>query len=119
MEPVSIAISRKLRFLRGRARAIVGGALPRLPFRDESFPQVVCSDVLASSAPPAEYLAELRRVLASRGTLVLATGASRSSERELRAELQKSGFAVDEIRRIRGSELVVRAVRKEPSPQAS
>ncbi len=104
---------RKLRFLRGRARAIVGGALPRLPFRDGSFPQIVCSDVLTSLSPSEAYLAELRRVLASRGTLVLATGPSRRSERELRADLQKSGFAVDEVRRIRGPELVVRAVRKE------
>ncbi len=108
----------KLRYLRGRARAIVGGALPRLPFRDGSFPQIVCSDVLASLAPSEAYLSELRRVLASRGTLVLATGASRGSERELRADLQKSGFAVDEVRKIRGPELVVRAVRKELEPQS-
>jgi Methyltransferase domain len=104
---------RKLRYLRGRARAIVGGALPRLPFRDGSFPQVVCSDVLDSLAPTAPHLSEIRRVLASRGTLVLATGAARGAEKDLRANLQESGFAVDEVRRIRGSELVVRAVRKE------
>jgi hypothetical protein len=63
--------------------------------------------------PQAADLAELRRVLSFRGTLVLATGAKRGSESELRADLQKSGFAVDEVRRIRGSELVVRALRKE------
>jgi hypothetical protein len=104
---------RKLRYLRGRARAIVGGALPRLPFRDESFPQIVCSDVFASPVPQAADLAELRRVLSFRGTLVLTAAAKRGSESELRADLQRGGFAVDEVRRIRGSELVVRAVRKE------
>jgi SAM-dependent methyltransferase len=108
----------KLRFLRGRARAIVGGELPRLPFRDGSFPQVVLSDVIASLAPSTAYLPELRRVLASRGTLVLATGASGGSEASLREELQKHGFAVDEVRKIRGPELVVRAVRKDLDPAA-
>jgi hypothetical protein len=107
---------RKLRFLRGRARAIVGGELPRLPFRDGSFPQVVCSGVVASLAPSTPYIPELRRVLTSRGTLVLATGASGGTETALRDELQKNGFAVDEVRRIRGRELVFRAVRKELAP---
>jgi hypothetical protein len=35
------------------------------------------------------------------------------AEAALRGELQKNGFAVDEVRKIRGPELVVRAVRKE------
>ncbi len=104
---------RKLRFLRGRARALVGGELPRLPFRDGSFPQVVCSDVIASRASSSPYLTELRRVLSSRGTLVLATGGVGRREGELREELQQHGFAVDEVRKIRGPELVVRAVRRE------
>jgi hypothetical protein len=104
---------RKLRFLRGRARAIVGGELPRLPFRDGSFPQIVCSDVIASLAPSAPYLPELRRVLKSRGTLVLTTRAAGGTEVTLRDELQKNGFAVDEVRKIRGPELVFRAVRRE------
>ncbi len=103
---------RKLRFLRGRARAIVGGELPRLPFRDGSFPQVVCSDVIGSLAPSTEYLPELRRVLKSRGTLVLSTKAAVGAEASLRDELQKNGFAVDEVRRIRGPELLVRAIRR-------
>lgn len=103
----------KLRFLRGRARAIVGGALPRLPFRDGSFPQVVLCDVIANLAPSIPYLPELRRVLSRRGTLVLAAGSSGKSEAALREELGNHGFAVDEVRRIRGRELVVRAVRRE------
>jgi len=104
---------KKLRFLRGRARAIVGGELPRLPFRDGSFPQVVCSDVIASLPPSTPYLPELRRVLKSRGTLVLTTKASGGTEASMRDELQKNGFAVDEVRKIRGPELVFRAVRSE------
>ncbi len=98
---------KKLRFLRGRARHLVRGALPRLPFRDGSFPQVVCSDV----GPSTSYLPELRRVLTSRGTLVLAPGAARPSEADARAELQRNGFAVDDVRKIRGGELILRAVR--------
>jgi hypothetical protein len=104
---------RKLRFLRGRTRAIVAGELPRLPFRDGSFPQVVCSDVIASLAPSTAYVTELRRVLKSRGTLVLSTKAAGGVEVSLRDELRKNGFAVDEVRKIRGPELVVRAVRRE------
>ncbi|MGH9320279.1 MAG: methyltransferase domain-containing protein [Vicinamibacteria bacterium] len=105
---------RKLRFLRGRAKAMVAGELPRLPFRDGSFPQVVCSDVIGSLPPSTPFLPELRRVLRSRGTLVLATGRKRSrAESLLREELQKSGFAVDEVRRLPGRELVIRALRKD------
>jgi hypothetical protein len=106
---------RKLRYLRGRARALVSGALPRLPFRDGSFPQVVCADVPGSRPPPSAYLSELRRILSYRGTLVLAMG---GSETDLRADLKSGGFAVDEVRRIRGRELVIRAVRKEPEPHS-
>jgi hypothetical protein len=104
---------RKLRFLRGRARTIVAGALPRLPFRDGSFPQAVLCDVIRTLGPSTPYLPELRRILSPRGTLVLAAGASGKSESDLREELQNHGFAVDEVRRIRGPELVVRAVRRE------
>jgi hypothetical protein len=110
---------RKLRYLRGRAKALVRGALPRLPFRDGSFPQVVCAGVAGSKPWPAAYLAELRRVLASRGTLVLAMG---GTESDLKEGLKSSGFAVDEVRRIRGRELVVRAVRREgeiPGPSVT
>jgi hypothetical protein len=108
---------RKLRFLRGRARTTVAGALPRLPFRDQSFPQVVCSDVIGFLPKESPYLAELRRVLRPRGTLVLATPGRRRSrrftEKTLRGELEESGFAIDEVRKMPGRELVVRAIRRE------
>jgi SAM-dependent methyltransferase len=108
---------RKLRFLRGRARTTVAGELPRLPFRDQSFPQVVCSDVIGFLPPSSPYLVELRRVLRPRGTLVLATPGRRRSrrftEKTLRGELEESGFAIDEVRKMRGRELVVRAIRRE------
>jgi hypothetical protein len=101
---------RKLRFLRGRARATVAGDLTRLPFRDGSFPQLVCSDVVRDLAPGTEYLPELRRVLRSRGTLVLATPRGRDTESGLRSELERNGFAVDEVRK-GGGEIFVRAIR--------
>jgi SAM-dependent methyltransferase len=107
----------KLRFLRGRARATVAGALPRLPFRDQSFPQVVCCDVIGFLPQESPFLAELHRVLQPRGTLVLATPGKRRSRRfteaALRGELEDSGFAIDEVRKTRGRELVVRAIRRE------
>jgi Methyltransferase domain len=107
---------RKLRFLRGRARAAVAGELTRLPFRDGSFPQIVCTDVVRSFDPGAAYLPELGRVLRPHGTLVLATSpgstrARRGSEGELRRELERNGFAVDEVRKSGGGEILVRAVR--------
>jgi hypothetical protein len=108
---------RKLRFLRGRARTTVAGALPRLPFRDQSFPQVVCSDVIGFLPSESPYLAELRRVLQPRGTLVLATPGRRRgrrfTEKTLRGELEESGFAIDEVRKMPGRDLVVRAIRRE------
>jgi SAM-dependent methyltransferase len=105
---------RKLRFLRGRARATVAGELTRLPFRDGSFPQVVCADVVSSLAPEVSYLPELRRILRPFGTLVLAKPAgSRSGEADLRSELETNGFAVDEMRRVDSREILVRALRRE------
>jgi hypothetical protein len=101
----------KLRFLRGRARATVAGELTRLPFRDGSFPQLVFSDVIRDLAPETEYLPEIRRVLRSRGTLVLATPRGRETEASLRSELERNGFTVDEVRKGRGREIFVRAVR--------
>lgn len=106
---------RKLRFLRGRARATVAGELTRLPFREASFPQVVCTNVVNSSSLEAavSYLPELRRVLRPHGTLVLAKAAgSRSGESDLKSELEQHGFAVDEIRTVGRGELLVRAVRR-------
>jgi Methyltransferase domain len=103
---------RKLRFLRGRARATVAGELSRLPFRDGSFPQVVCADVVAL-APEDSYLSELRRILRPHGTLVLATSPrARGAESALRSELERNGFSVDEVRKARRGELLVRAVRR-------
>jgi SAM-dependent methyltransferase len=104
---------RKLRFLRGRAKATVSGDLSRLPFRDGSFRQAVFSDVLSTLSPDEPYLPELRRILAPYGTLVLATPQdSRHDEAWLRAELSSHGFTIDEVRKVK-RELVVRAIRKE------
>jgi SAM-dependent methyltransferase len=130
VQTVSTAIGldkdmRKLRFLRGRARATVAGELTRLPFRDGSFPQVVCAGVVTSLEPEVSYLPELRRILRPHGTLVLAARdgsrwgsrrparARRTTEADLRSDLEKNGFAVDEVRKVHGRETVVRAVRRE------
>lgn len=118
---------KKLRFLRGRAKTLVGGDVRKLPFRDASFPQLVCSD-LGDTAPSFD---ELRRILKPRGTLVIGTpdrasfrrrllapiaglgGGARIDEPGLRSELEAGGFRVDEVRRVYGAEMIVRAVRSE------
>jgi SAM-dependent methyltransferase len=53
----------------GHADAFYGGT--RLPFPDASCDVVLCSQVLEHVFDPAAFLAELRRVLADSGTLVL------------------------------------------------
>ena len=58
---------KKLRFLRDRAPALVRGSLSGLPFRDECFPQLVCSEVIEHIPHEAVDLAELRRVLRPEG----------------------------------------------------
>ena len=93
----------KIRFLRGRAKAAVCGDMERLPFRDGSFPQLVVADLPVAG----KDVAELKRVLTPRGTLVLATPTAFPAEIEER--LSKEGFTVDETRRV-GSERIVRAV---------
>lgn len=93
----------KIRFLRGRARAAVCGDLERLPFLDASFPQLVLADVRGGQA----HLAELKRVLKPRGTLVVAATATESGDVEER--LTTEGFVIDDRRRV-GAEKILRAV---------
>jgi hypothetical protein len=90
-----------LRYLRHRAPSTVAGLAQSLPFRDGSWPQVVCVDV------PNPDLTELRRVLRTHGTLVL----SGPDEEALKTLLADEGFTVDEVRRVHRSEWIARAVR--------
>lgn len=64
---------RKLRYARKFGRPLVLGSGFGLPFRDASFPCVVCSQVIEHVPKNSPILEELRRVLAPGGRLVLGT----------------------------------------------
>jgi SAM-dependent methyltransferase len=82
----------------------------RLPFPDQQFDAVFCSQVLEHVFTPDEFLAEIHRVLRPGGTLLLAVpflwdeheqpaDFARYSSFGLRALLESSGFAVAEQRK--------------------
>jgi SAM-dependent methyltransferase len=81
-----------------------------LPFADGSFDAVLCSQVLEHVFTPAEFLAEIHRVLRPDGVLLLATpfawdeheqphDFARYSSFGLRALLERNGFAVEAQRK--------------------
>lgn len=81
-----------------------------LPFADESFDAVLCSQVLEHVFTPEAFLAEIRRVLRPGGVLLLATpfvwdeheqpaDFGRYSSFGLRALLERNGFAVEAQRK--------------------
>ena len=121
---------RKLRYLRGRVKRLAAAEPAKLPFLDESFPQLACGDVAVASS-----LTELRRVLKPGGTLVLTASDPSSwtfqtlrplrgwvgpalgeapnllTRGQLEGTLQEHGFRIDAMKRVFRSEWVVRAVR--------
>ncbi|MBA3553103.1 MAG: methyltransferase domain-containing protein, partial [Actinobacteria bacterium] len=64
---------RKLRWLRSPGRALVQGSLSRLPFEDETFDAVICSEVIEHIARSDVDLTDMVRVLSPGGMLVLGT----------------------------------------------
>jgi dolichol-phosphate mannosyltransferase len=73
-DAVALEYSRsKLRFLRGRNRLLVQASAFALPFASESFATVICSEVIEHIPDAPEILAEMTRVLAPGGTLILGT----------------------------------------------
>jgi dolichol-phosphate mannosyltransferase len=63
----------KLRFLRPRHGPLVQGSVFSLPFRDETFDTVICSEVIEHIPDVPEVLGEMTRVLRSVGTLIVGT----------------------------------------------
>lgn len=63
---------RKLRYLRRTNERLVQASLFRLPFRDESFDCVICSEVI-EHIPPEGALEALKRIVGPGGILVLGT----------------------------------------------
>jgi dolichol-phosphate mannosyltransferase len=64
----------KLRFMHGHLRnALVAGDIRRLPFADQTFDLLVCSEVIEHFPEDARVFTELRRVLRVGGSLVIGT----------------------------------------------
>jgi SAM-dependent methyltransferase len=63
----------KLRFLRDRHRHLVQGTVFALPFPDEQFDVVICSEVIEHIPDHPQVFQELTRVLRPGGTLILGT----------------------------------------------
>jgi len=81
-----------------------------LPFSDASFDGVLCSEVLEHVFTPDKFLGEIRRVLRPGGRLLLTVpfvwdeheqpqDFARYTSFGLRAVLERTGFAVDELRK--------------------
>jgi dolichol-phosphate mannosyltransferase len=126
---------RKLRWLRAPGRNLVQGSMNQLPFGDEAFDAVICSEVIEHIPREEIDLADMVRVLAPGGTLVLGTpdygrliwraleGAykkvfpqgyatehiNRYNRRELRRELERMGLTVLDVQYVGGSEMIFKA----------
>lgn len=128
---------RKLMFLRETNPRRVNASLERLPFRDGSFDELICTAVVEHVPEEDLSLEEFRRVLGPDGTLILSTpdwdslawrclgplyrrlvpGAyarqhiTRYTARSIRERLRAAGFREEEHRTIAGAELVLRCRR--------
>ncbi len=63
----------KLRFMKNFGKSLVNGTLFTLPFADQSFDCVICSEVIEHVVYEDRIYAEFNRVLQSRGILILGT----------------------------------------------
>jgi dolichol-phosphate mannosyltransferase len=126
---------RKLRWLRAPGRQLVQASLMKLPFADEAFDAVICSEVIEHIPRDAIDLGDMIRVLSPGGTLVLGTpdygrwlwraleGLYKKifpqgyatehinpyTRRELRHEIERRGLTVLDVQYVGGSEMIFRA----------
>jgi len=63
----------KLRFLRARHGRLLQGSIFALPFRDESFGALICSEVIEHIPDTPGVMGEMTRVLRQGGTLIVGT----------------------------------------------
>jgi dolichol-phosphate mannosyltransferase len=134
---------RKLRWLRAPGRQLVAGSLSQLPFGDQTFDAVICSEVIEHIAREEIDLTDMVRVLAPGGTLVLGTpdygrwiwraleGLYKKvfpqgyatehinpyTRRELRREIERLGMTVLDVQYVGGSEMIFKALKSSP-PEA-
>ena len=136
---------RKLRWLRAPGRQLVQGSLSDLPFADESFDAVICSEVIEHIPRDRIDLTDMVRVLAPGGRLVLGTPdygrwiwrtleslykkvfpqgyatehINPYTRRELRMEIEKLGLVVLDVQYVGGSEMIFKAVKPTQQKSAS
>ncbi|HEX8098598.1 MAG TPA: methyltransferase domain-containing protein [Actinomycetota bacterium] len=126
---------RKLRWLRAPGRHLVQGSLSQLPFEDESFDAVICSEVIEHIPREEIDLTDMVRVLAPGGMLVLGTPdygkwtwrtlediykkvfpqgyatehINPYTRQELRREIEGLGLIVWDVQYVAGSEMIFKA----------
>jgi dolichol-phosphate mannosyltransferase len=134
---------RKLRWLRAPGRSLVQGSMNQLPFADETFDAVICSEVIEHIPREEIDLTDMVRVLAPGGTLVLGTPdygrwiwraleglykrvfpqgyatehINPYTRRELRRQLERLGQTVLDVQYVAGSEMIFKT--SKPPAQAS
>jgi dolichol-phosphate mannosyltransferase len=130
---------RKLRWLRAPGRQLVQASLLDLPFAQDTFDAVICSEVIEHISTDAIDLTDMIRVLAPGGTLVLGTpdygrwiwrfleGLYKKvfpqgyatehinpyTRQSLRRELERLGLVVHEVRYVGASEMIFKAEKPE------
>jgi ubiquinone/menaquinone biosynthesis C-methylase UbiE len=126
---------RKLRWLRAPGRQLIQGSLSQLPFADESFDAVICSEVIEHIPRDEVDLTDMVRVLAPGGALVLGTpdygtwtwrtleGMYKKvfpqgyatehinpyTRRDLRREIERLGLIVWDVQYVARSEMIFKA----------
>jgi dolichol-phosphate mannosyltransferase len=136
---------RKLRWLRAPGRQLVQASLMDLPFPDEAFDCVICSEVIEHIPREEIDLTDMVRVLAPGGVLVLGTpdygrwiwraleGAykkvfpqgyatehiNRYTQASLRREIERMGLTVLDLQYVGASEMIFKAMKPARAGQAT
>lgn len=124
----------KLRYLRKWKRPLVNGSIWALPFRNQQFDNIVCSEVIEHIAEGEQPFLEMRRILKPGGCLVIGTPdyshltwriieaiyeraapggyahehCTHYTFESLKNVLEKTGFRVEESRYICHSEMILK-----------
>ena len=138
--PAAVALDvdlKKLRFLKRTNPFLTRGSVFELPFQDESFSTVICSEVIEHIEKSPRIWSELRRVLRPGGTLVIGTPdygtliwpalewaymkilptaygeqhIAHYTREELLERLSTEGFQTNAVDTILGAELIVTATK--------
>lgn len=126
---------KKLRYLRDRVPMLLAGSLDHLPFKENSFNQIICSEVIEHVPKDKVCLSEFSRVLEPGGKLILGTPDYSSkawrmlewvykkvkpggyadehinqyTREGLQRELEENGFSIEALQTICGAEMIFKA----------